>query len=243
LSYKGRPKGSYGQQRHSKGSWHSGRKSVQHDTALARKNFESRSELSQKQDLHRFATIAPNIHIYLKSPNQYDWENVDTPNILEKINVVTKLAKKTPVHLVVKDDNAKKTTHFKLIKKSEAKKEVEKEIAKIEQLAKSEDANNPLKEVHKLPTQAEILAEAQRLYMKDNGRMDYQEGVGTNLPERNELQEEGYLNRAKLSLMTSQDTQASRQVLDYVGKMREELSKLGFDVVPISGFDVSDLQY
>jgi hypothetical protein len=79
--------------------------------------------------------------------------------------------------------------------------------------------------------------------MKDNGRMDYQEGVGTNLPERNELQEEGYLNRAKLSLMTSQDTQASRQVLDYVGKMREELSKLGFDVVPISGFDVSDLQY
>ena len=79
--------------------------------------------------------------------------------------------------------------------------------------------------------------------MKDNGRMDFQEGVGTNLPERTELAEEGYLQRAKLSLMTSQDTQASRQVMDYVENMRAELSKLGFDVVPVNGFDVGDLQF
>ena len=77
--------------------------------------------------------------------------------------------------------------------------------------------------------------------MKDNGI--YQDFLGTNLPEETELREEGYLKRSQIDLMTKEDGKAATAVMDYVGNIRNELQKIGFDVVPIEGFDVSDLKY
>ena len=198
-------------------------------------NFKGRSKLSQAQDLHKYADIAPNIVAYLRSPSELDWQGVDTPSKLAE------LTKKGKVEMTIKDGSKKdkpKTHRFKVVKKTDVKKEPEKQELKAE-------ANNPIKEesAHKLPSAKEILEKAQQLYMKDNGRMDYQEGVGTNLPERNELAEEGYLQKAKLALMTSEDTVASRQVGDYVENLRTELNKLGFEVIPMEGFSVEDLKY
>jgi hypothetical protein len=212
------------------------------DTLAAQRNFESRSKRSQNQDLHRFATIAPNIEIYLKAPGKYDWKGVDDPNILAKINTVTNLAKKTPVHMIVKDGKAKKTHHFKIVKKSEAPKEVAKELAKIEELTKNE-LHNPIIDSHKLPSEAEILSKAQSLYMAENFKGKYEDSAPEVLPTKSELREEGFLQKAKLDLMTSQDGKASREVFDYVDHLRGELEKIGFTVTPLSGFDVSDLQY
>jgi hypothetical protein len=239
-SYKGRSKGSYGtQQRHGKSSFHGfGRGKHDADTLMAQRNFESRSKRSQIQDLHRFATIAPNIHMYLKSPEKYDWKGVDDPNILAKLNIVTKLAKKKPVHMVVKDGKAKKEHHFKIIKKSKAKKEPEKQELKAE-------ANNPIKEEgsHKLPSEKEIYDRAVKMYQEENFKPKYEDSAPEVNPTKGELSEEGYLQKAKLSLMTSQDTVASRQTMDYIDNLRQQLEKIGFDIVPINGFSVEDLQY
>jgi hypothetical protein len=43
--------------------------------------------------------------------------------------------------------------------------------------------------------------------------------------------------------MTSEDTQASRQVMDYVDNLKQQLEKIGFTIEPIAGFDSADLQY
>ena len=230
MAYRGKSKGSYGNQRHGRSSWRGSGK-AKHDSVLARESFESRSKRSQAQDLRMSAPIAKNIHAYLKAPTETDWLGVDSPSKL------VEFAKKDS-QIEIRDSKTKKTHRFKIVKKAEAKKEPEKQELKAE-------ANNPIKEEssHKLPSAKEILEKAQQLYMKDNGRMDFQEGVGTNLPERNELAEEGYLQKAKLALMTSEDTVASRQVGDYVENLRTELNKLGFEVIPMEGFSVEDLKY
>jgi hypothetical protein len=96
-SYRGKPKGSYGSQHRGKSGFHGfGKGKRDADTLAAQRNFESRSKRSQSQDLHKFASIAPNITVYLKAPGEYDWKGVDDPNILAKINTITKLAKKPP---------------------------------------------------------------------------------------------------------------------------------------------------
>lgn len=116
---------------------------------------------------------------------------------------------------------------------------------KLLEVAKAEitDANSPFLDNSRMPSHEEILAKAQQLYMKDNGKQGYQDLVGTNLPEFSELQEEGYVRRAQLALMTSEDTVASRKTMDYVGGLRTELEKIGFMVIPMEGFSVEDLKY
>jgi hypothetical protein len=208
------------------------------DSALAKQSFENRSKRSQSQDLHKFADIAPNITVYLKAPCEWDWPGVDTPSKLAE------LTRKGNVELVVKDSSKKdklKTHRYKI-----KKKDANKELKKKQELAKADVVmfNVPLAEKgHKLPTEKEILAEAQRLYQKENFKAIHNESMPEQMPTKGELQEEGLLNAAKLNLMTSQDTQASRSVLDYVDGLRQQLEKIGFTVEPIAGFDVSDIQY
>lgn len=230
MSYNGRSGHGYGNQKHGRSSW-KGSGKTKRNTSLAKKSFEGRSRRSKAQDLHKYAEIAPNISAYLKAPGEYDWQGIDTPDKLAG------LAKKGSVRIVVKDGNTKKTHHFKIAEKTE-KKESEKE------LAKSED-NNPIleKPTHKLPSQKEILEKAQAMYMAENFKPKYNDSAPEVLPTKGELAEEGYLQKAKLDLMTSEDTQASRQTLDYVDNLRGQLEKIGFTIEPIAGFDVSDLQY
>jgi hypothetical protein len=215
------------------------------DTAKALRSFEHSTSKSDSKAYMKFAEVTPGIVVYLQA-----WRgSPDLQKIIQSkddkekaANLAGLAAQKGSAHLLVKDDLAKKTNRFKVLKKSEAKKEVQKELKAIEELSKNEETN-PILDARKLPTQKEILERAQQMYMHDNGRQDFQEGVGTNLPERNELQEEGYLQRAKLDLMTSEDGRASRSVMDYVDNLRQELEKIGFTVEPVAGFDVTNLQY
>lgn len=237
MSYNGKKGSSYGANRRRGSSCWKGKGKAKYDSSLARRDFEGRSKLSQKLDLHRFAKITNDIVAYLHSPTELDWQGVDDPHSLAKF-----AEKKGSAHLVVKDSKAKKQHHFKVVKKDFKQSG---DSLKPEKQELKAETNNPIKEpeTHKLPSEKEILEHAQQLYMKDNGKMDFQEGLGTNLPERTELKEEGYLQKAKLDLMTKTDTKASRDVMDYVDGLRQELEKIGFTVEPIAGFDVSDLQY
>ena len=242
------------------------------DTRLAQRDFGKRSLRSRSQDLVRIAEIAPNIEAYLKSPNEYDWKGVDCadPHLIfehkstrEKAADLSKMAEKAPIEVWIKDTaqsdiegvdtpnsknkaNILKKRRFKIVRKEKVKEETEKakvetkEKAKELERAEPTDLNSPLTD-SRMPSHKEILEHAQQLYMKDNGI--HQDFLGTNLPEETELREEGYLKRAQLDLMTKEDTQATRQVMDYVGNIRAELQKIGFDVVPLEGFDVSDLKY
>ncbi len=231
MSYKSRGGHGYGNQA-KRGSSRSGWKGkAKYDTSLAKQSFERRPKLSQKQDLHRFATIAPDIVAYLRSPAEFDWQGVDDPTSLAKI------AEKGSVHMVIKDGKAKKTHNFKVVKKTEATKEPE----KIELKTK----DNPIKEEssRKLPSEKEIYDRAVEMYQEENFKPKYGDSAPEVNPTKGELAEEGFLQRAKLDLMTKTDTKASRDVMDYVDNVRQELEKIGFTVEPIAGFDVSDLQY
>lgn len=234
MSYRGRTKSNYGSQKHGKSSFHGfGRGKRDADTLAAQRNFESRSKQSQSQDLHKFAEIAPNITVYLKAPCEWDWPGVDNPASLAKL-----AKEKGSVGMVVKDGKAKKTHNFKVVKKSEVKKEPEKQELKAE-------SNNPIKEEssHKLPTEKEIYDRAVEMYQSENFKPRHEDSAPEVNPTKGELAEEGYLQKAKLDLMTKTDTKASRDVMDYVDGIRQQLEKIGFTVEPIAGFDVSDLQY
>lgn len=83
------------------------------------------------------------------------------------------------------------------------------------------------------PTKQEIVSRATELYMKDNENF--------NLPEVNELQEEGYLDKAKMELMCSPVTEKefqetvdsvfaemdqAKEVLAENEKLKEQIKKL-----------------
>lgn len=236
MSYNGRSGHGYGNQKHGRSSW-KGAGKAKRDTSFAKKSFEGRSKRSQAQDLHKYADIAPNISVYLKAPGEYDWQGIDTP---DKLAFLAK--EKGSVEITVKDASAKdkpKTHRYKIKPKTEAKKE---EAEKPKEL-KAESNNPIIGSSHKLPTEKEILAKAQELYQKENFKSINEESMPETLPTKGELSEEGYLQKAKLALMTSQDTVASRKTMDYIDNLRGELEKIGFTIEPIAGFDVSDLQY
>jgi hypothetical protein len=221
--------------RKSFGSGWRGSGKAKRDSNLAMANFKNRSKRSQTQDLHKYADIAPNIVAYLKAPSELDWPGVDSPSKLSE------LAKKGNVEMVVKDVSQKdkpKTNRFKIREKTD------KDVDKPKELAKSDD-NNPIleKPTHKMPSQDEIFRKAQALYMAEKFKPKYNDSEPEVLPTRGELAEEGYLQKAKLALMTSEDTQASRATFDYIDNLRGQLEKIGFTIEPIAGFDVSDLQY
>jgi hypothetical protein len=70
------PKGGHGygnQKRGHSGSRHgSGKGHAKYDSLLARRDFEGRSKLSQKLDLHRFAKVTSDIIAYLHSPVSFN---------------------------------------------------------------------------------------------------------------------------------------------------------------------------
>jgi len=194
--------------------------------------FSHKTAREQAADLAKCATKAP-VEVWIKDTAKHDLEGVDTPNNKDKAKI------------------SEKTRKFKVVKKEQKKAEVEKELKKAEEKTKAEvkelakaEANNPIIESnHKLPSEAEILAEAQRLYQQENFKPIHEETMPETMPTKGELSEEGYLQTAKLNLMTKGDTKNERQVFDYVENIRNELQKIGFDVVPISGFDSVDLQF
>lgn len=203
----------------------------------AQENFDNRSLRSQHLDMIRLAPFAPNIEVYLKSPNRFDWPGIDhAKNLTEQAKEISDIkATNGDVSLVVKNPEA--TKQFKVVEKDKAKDETEKELKRAEEQADKTTKNN-------LPTTEEIYAEAVRLWRKENTKPVH-EGFLENVadPTREELKEEGYLNQAKLNLMTSDDTVASRQTLDYVDNVRVELEKIGFTVIPIEGFSSEDLSF
>ena len=192
--------------------------------------FSHKTRREQAADLSKLATKAP-IEVWIKDTSQHDIENIDTPTKAK--NKETLKGKIIRKFKVVKKDKAEQEAKAK---KELEKKQLEKpkEAESIELQSKEE--NSPLIDGHKMPSKKEILERAQQLYMKDNGR--FQDLVGTNLPEESELREEGYLKKAQLDLLTKEDTKASRQVMDYVGNLKNELEQIGFTVVPIEGFSL-----
>jgi len=208
----------------------------------AQRNFDRRSLRSQRIDLIRLAPLAPNIEAYLKAPNRYDWPGVDCieGSFPEQAKGIASLSKEQPdVELIVnsKCEGQAQTKKFKVIEKDEAKEETARELERVEEQTDKTTKNN-------LQTTEEIYAEAVRLWRKENTKPVHEgflEDVAD--PTRQELKEEGYLNQAKLNLMTSDDTVASRQTLDYVDNIRVELEKIGFTVIPIEGFSSEDLTF
>lgn len=283
MSYPNRSKGSnYGNQRQrrspgygfGKGSKKNGFNANRDETKQARENFESRSKQSQIQDLVKMAPLAPNIEAYLKTPEKFDWANVDgvdpklvfshktakeqamdLARVAEKAQSVEVWLKNTAQSDLEGVDTPKskaeisaKTRKFKVVRKEKAKEETEKELKKAEEkvaeLAKSELSQEPTENKRKLPTVDEIYAEAVQMWQKENHlpkHGDMMENIAN--PTRAELKEEGYLNAAKLRLMTSEDTEASRKTFDYVDNVRQELERIGFTVVPMEGFSSEDLQF
>jgi AAA15 family ATPase/GTPase len=201
-------------------------------------------------DLAKQAQIAPNLEVWLRSPASSDFPGVDvklSTNPVERkkqAEDLAKIATEKKLEVEVREPkNEKPIRRFRILKKEEAEKlKEQKQKSKAEtiekpqkELKQKEDDNSPLIEGHKMPSKAEILEKAQQLYMADNGR--FQDLVGTNLPEESELREEGYLKRAQIELMTSTDTKATRQVMDYVGTLKNDLEQIGFTIVPIEGFN------
>jgi len=250
-----------------------GFKQNREDTSLAQESFEQRSKQSQVQDLIRLAPFAPNIEAYLKAPNRFDWANVDgvDPKLIfshktarEQATDLAKVAEKAEsVEVWVKNtaqsdlqnvDDAStesktkisaKTKRFKVVKKADKKKEIEAELKKAEEKALvTSETQESVESKRRLPSKEEIEAEAQQLWLKENAKPKYgdmMEGIAA--PTRTELAEEGYLQMAKLKLMTSEDTEASRQTFGYVDNIRQELEKIGFTVIPMEGFSSEDLQF
>ncbi|MDT8781950.1 MAG: hypothetical protein IAX22_04810 [Candidatus Bathyarchaeota archaeon] len=239
MSYKARGGSGYNTQR--KRSLSFKKKGKNKADQLAQKNFASRNLRSRSIDLIRLAPIAPNIEAYLKAPNRYDWPGVDCieGSLPEQAQEISKLSKnQQDVKIVVKNkaDDTAKPKQFKVVEKDKVQKETEKELKIIETEAKVSK--------RRLPTTEEIYQEAVRLWRKENTKPIH-EGFLENVadPTRQELQEEGFLNQAKLNLMTSDDTEATRQTLDYVDNIRVELEKIGFTVIPIEGFSSEDLVF
>ena len=188
--------------------------------------FSHKTKREQSADLAKLATKAP-IEVWIKDTSQHDIENVDTPTKAK--NKETLKGKIIRKFKVVKKDKAEQEA-------KEAKKEATEKPKESESIElQSKEENSPLIEGHKMPSKAEILEKAKELYMHDNARFPE---LGTNLPEESELREEGYIRRAQTELLTSPDTKATRQVMDYVGSLKNELEQIGFTIVPIEGFSL-----
>ena len=213
------------------------------------------------QDLIRFADLAPNLVAYLKAPNKFDFPNVDTPDpklifshktVREKAADLAKLASKTPLEVWIKDTSqhdiegvdtpqsknkepiqTKILRKFRIVKKTPEKPKESEKPKETSLKPKELDVNNPLSDKTHMPSHAEIVNKAQELYMKDHRDE-------TTLPNEADLKSEeaDYLRNAQIELMTSESGHAEKVVMGYVENLRNELNKIGFDVVPLSGFEI-----
>lgn len=203
---------------------------------LAKENFQRRSKRAQQQDLRRIAAIAPNIEVYLEHPDKYDFPGVDVPN--DQQNVIDSLCQATcksgTCDVQVKDKATKTSKRVRIVKAENNAFELKKAVDEAEAETK--------KAGRRLPSKEEIYQKAVELWRQQNNYLD---NVANPSPE--ELKEEELLNRAKIALMTSADTDASREVDDFLLNTRQQLNAIGFDIVPLanSPFDsaVDDSKY
>ena len=159
---RGSRSGGFGGKSKSKKSWNS--------FAIAKRNFEKRSERSQNQDARMIAQIAPNLSVYLRNPDRFDLPFIDLPQEQsEMIRTICQLANKKPCELHVKDIETKRVKKLKVVKKKDVKAETEKEIKKLEEKAQLAKVN-PIVEGPEsyVPSEKEIYDEAVRLWMKEN---------------------------------------------------------------------------
>lgn len=208
----------------------------------AKRIFEGRSFRSRAQDLIRMAPIAPNLEVYMKCPDRFDFPGVDTPDPKlvfshktkrEQAADLSKAAKKAPIEVWVQDTNRhdlpgvdtpkdKPTRKFRVLKKDEAQEESKKESEKEQKADKTE-------KTHKLPSKKEILQLAKEMFHETQQRM----GLEPTTPEEGELKETGFFERARVELMRGIDTVANVQVLQYVDELKAELEPMGFTITPI----------
>jgi len=218
--------GGYGGNSRRSGSSYRGGKGRFNPLSKAKEMFSKRSERSQRQDLQRIATLAPNIEVYLEHPERYDLPGVDMPEsqqyMFDSLCQATCKSESKTCDLTIKDASAKTEKRIRLVKAENKKAE----LAKVE----AEEEAKAKKLGRRLPTQEEIYNKAVELWRQDNGYLD---NVAN--PDLTELREEGLLNRAKVELMTSTSGEGEKALGGYIDKVRNELLTLGFDVVPISG--------
>ena len=113
MSYRGQNKGSYGQQK--RGSGFLGRFRKGH---APQQETQKAGTACQAQVLVKFATISPNLGVYL----WYPWPNVDIPDIAD----LAKFAALTPTEILIRDtsqhDIESMDRKFLVLKKSVAEK-------------------------------------------------------------------------------------------------------------------------
>ena len=76
-----------------------------------------------------------------------------------------------------------------------------------------------------MPTTSEVEEEAYRMYMRDNRDQDF------NMPERHELQEEGYLKAAQHKLMATGEQKELEK--GYIENVKRDLEEHGYTIIPL----------
>jgi hypothetical protein len=222
------------------------------DRKAAEIAFEARSDRSKSQDLIRLAKIAPNISVYLKQPNRFDFPEIDTPDAKlifkhksrrEQAADLAKLAKLAPIEVWIEKtnrydiENVDTPPRGKAVPPTEQKSAEPKTVKRFQVIKKKvaeklklkparEDAEKPTR---KMPSKAEIQQRAKELYMEEQAKS----GLPSITPETSELRENGLLLKAQHELMRGEDSKVESQVLEYVDQLKQELEPMGFSIVPI----------
>jgi hypothetical protein len=233
LSYRANSKGSYGSQKRSGWRGNSKKKKQdqgfsQRDVRLAQSAFAGRSAISQKLDLVKEAPVPPSLEVWLRSPGNWDIPNVDLKlsnkpeDRQRQSSEIAQVAAKKKLELEVRAPNNKKAVKkFKILKKEE----VEKDLEKTEEI-KTDEYGRPLKP--QMPTKEEIKELATELYKKDQS---LNRGINETAPEPEitELREGGFLREAQRQLMQTVNNPA---VYEYIENLKADLEQQGYTIVP-----------
>ena len=139
------------------------------DKQKARKTFESRSPRAQAQDLIRMASIAPNIEVYLKTPERFDFPGIDTPDPKlifskksprERAADLARLASKAPLELWIKDTSQHDIQGVDTPIKGKKKQELTPKKFKV---VKKEDADKRKKDEAKVHEELEKVAKTEKV--------------------------------------------------------------------------------
>lgn len=206
---------------------------------IAEQIFESRSERSKAQDLVKVAQIAPNLEIWLASPNRFDIEGVDSPDAklifshkskMSQAVDLAKLAKKrVPMEIWVQD-----TSQYDLegIDTPKGKHDATKRYKTIQRFKiqkKSLILKKPKKpEGRKLPTTEEIVKKATETFQEEQVK----KGLPSITPEVSELKEAGLITEARDDLMRT-ESKVSSAVEQYIHDLDSELREQGYTIVPL----------
>jgi hypothetical protein len=228
--------------------------------AFAKEIFEGRSKRSQAQDLARFATVTDDVTIWLKAPNRFDLEGIDTPSaqaifdkrsIRQKAVDLAKRAKKTRnLELWAGNVNrydfdkvdtpgakGKRVRKFRVLPKKEAE-----EHAKKQRLDKQKELDHQFldgkiskQEYERKRTEGRKLPSSEEITQRAKEMFQEKQvkaGLPSITPEKSELSEAGLLQSAREDLMRT-GAKVDSQVLEYVHNLNSELEPMGFRVVEI----------